>query len=64
MASDPRNERRGNRPVEVRADDNLKARLQAGAHNIGSDLSKVTKQLWAWWLGDTDELPERPRGEP
>lgn len=61
MASDPRNQRRGNRPLEVRMPPDFKARLQAAAHNVGSDPSKITKELLAWWLREPGaELPERP----
>lgn len=61
MASDPRNERRGNRPLEVRMDHESKVRFQVAARNAGSDASKITKQLIAWWMGEPGaELPVRP----
>ncbi|TCO57152.1 hypothetical protein EV192_106629 [Actinocrispum wychmicini] len=64
MASDPRNERRGNRPLEVRMPLEFKARLQATTHNAGTDPSKITKQLLAWWLREPGaELPPRPERE-
>ncbi|MEV7319576.1 hypothetical protein [Streptomyces sp. NPDC093970] len=43
-------------------DDALWADLDHAAQGAGSDRSKVTKQLWEWFVGRPGaELPKRPR---
>lgn len=38
-----------------------KVRFQVAARNAGSDASKITKQLIAYWMGEPGaELPPRP----
>lgn len=51
---------KGNPSLEVRMTPERKARLQAAAHNAGTNASTVVNQLIDWWMG-TAELPERSK---
>lgn len=44
---------RGLRGIE----NELVERFDAEARERHADRSAVTRALWAWWLGDLDELP-------
>ena len=47
--------------LPVKAGDDLKKAFDAAAKAAGSDRSKITRQLWAWYAGlPGAELPERP----
>lgn len=42
-------------------DDALTTEFDAAAAKAGSDRSRITRQLWEWYVGRPDvELPERP----
>lgn len=44
-------------------DDTLWTDLDHAAKRTGSDRSKVTRELWEWYVGRPDaDLPERPAG--
>ncbi|WP_435109369.1 hypothetical protein [Nocardiopsis synnemataformans] len=41
-------------------DDDLAEEFDAAVRRAGTDRSAVTRQLWEWYTGRTDALPERP----
>lgn len=45
-------------------DDQLVADFDAATHDVGSDRSNITRQLWEWFAGRPGaELPKRPGPE-
>jgi hypothetical protein len=61
MANQHKEKLRGIRGV----DDALWTDLDAAAKTLGSDRSRITRQLWEWLVGRPGaELPERPAMKP
>jgi hypothetical protein len=61
MANQHKEKLRGVRGV----DDVLWTELDQAAKGVGSDRSKVTRELWEWFVGRPGaQLPERPPSSP
>lgn len=52
---------KGNYKLQVRMEDEPKARFVAAAYNEGTTAAELVRRMIAWWMGEPGaELPERP----
>jgi hypothetical protein len=52
------------RAITPRLPDALRAKVYRGVADTGTNVSAVVIALLRWWVGETDELPQRPPRRP